>query len=174
MLFNDDDEFLETELCSAESLHYAWPHFLLLNSRNTLVSSTETSEISIWGEGPLPESLMKGVINPHPFFLWLHPNWPSKGLSQQASLGISAVLCIPQQRYLPCFSKEQKANSCWSQWANSQTIENSLLQLHQKEKQTKPRTQSSVPNRYKMSLQFQGLKQDLNFFYISALRSVIY
>lgn len=121
MLFDDDDEFLETELCSAASLHYAWPRFLLLNSRNALVSSTETAEISIWGEAPLPASLTKGVLNPHPFFLWLLPNWPSEGLSQQASLGFPSVLRIPQQRYLPCFPQKQGANSCWAQWANSQS-----------------------------------------------------
>lgn len=56
MLFDDDDEFLETELCSAESLHYAWPSFPLLNSRNALVSGTETSEISIWGEYPCQQA----------------------------------------------------------------------------------------------------------------------
>lgn len=47
MLFDDDDEFLETELCSVELLHFAWPSFPLFNSRNALVSSIETSEISI-------------------------------------------------------------------------------------------------------------------------------
>lgn len=125
MLFDDDDELLETELCSAESLHYAWPNFLLLNFRNALLNSTETSEISIWGEALLPGSLTKGVINTYPFFLWPLPNWPSEGLSQQAALELSAVLCIPQPcylpHYLPCFPGKQGAHSSWAQWANSQS-----------------------------------------------------
>lgn len=136
MLFDDDDEFLETELCSAESLHYAWPNILLLNSRNALLNSTETSEISIWGEVPLPGNLTKGVINPHLFFLWPLPNWPSEGLSPQASLELSAVLCIPQPCYLHVSreSKGLKATELSAPTPKVQIVENSLWQLHQKEK----------------------------------------
>lgn len=42
-----------------------------------------------------------------------------------------------------------------------QTMENSLLQLHQKEKQTRPRT--SVPNRYKMSFSSRDPNRVLSF-----------
>lgn len=113
------------QLCSAESLHYTWPNFLLLSSRNAPVSSTETSEISIWGEVPLPTSLMKGVINPHPFFLWLLPNWPSEGPSLQAAW-FSAVPCVPSRAIFCEFSGPTP---------KAQTAECSLPQPQQKEKQ---------------------------------------
>lgn len=165
MLFDDDDEFLETGLCSAESLHYAWPNFLLLNSRNALMNGTETSEISIWGEVPVPGSLTKGVINRHPFFLWPLPNWPSEGLSQQAVLGLSAVLCIPQPCYLPHFLGKQGAHGCGAveQLPKSKVWRTVYYSLTKRKNTTKD-SQTSVPNRYKMSLQLQGFRHGLNIF----------
>lgn len=80
MLFDDDDAFLETELCSAESLHYAWPSFPLLNSRNALVSSTETSEISIWGEHPCQQASRRESLTLTFFFSYdSFPTDPRKG-----------------------------------------------------------------------------------------------
>lgn len=79
MLFDDDDAFLETELCSAESLHYAWPSFPLLNSRNALVSSTETSEISIWGEHPCQQASRRESLTFTFFSYDSFPTDPRKG-----------------------------------------------------------------------------------------------
>lgn len=66
--------------------------------------------------------------------------------------------CVPQQHYLPT--------------PQVQTMQNSLLQPHQKENETKD-SQSSVPHRHKMSLQLQGFKQGLNFFEMFSLKTVI-
>ena len=112
------------QLCSAELLHYAWPNFLLLNSRNALVSSTETSEISIWGEVPLPTSLMKGVINPHPFFCGSFQTDPQKGLlcrrpgsqlspvflAELSSMSSAGQLPKPRLRSAVCHNPSKRKN----------------------------------------------------------------
>lgn len=172
MLFDDDDEFLETELCSAESLHYVWPCFLLLDSRNALVSSTETSEISIWGKVPLPASRKKGVINPHPLFLWLLPNWPSEGLSQWAVLQFSAAFhssatCCPSWE-----SKGRVATELSGPTPKVQTMGKNLLQLYLEEKQNQGLSLWSAPNQCKRSLQLQGLKQNLNILEMFILKTM--
>lgn len=101
MLFDDDDEFLETELCSAESLHYAWPNFLLLNSRNALVSCAETSEISIWGECCCQQASRRESLT-----LTLFSKLTLRRAFSEAPESL-AVLWIPRQLYL-CASRESR------------------------------------------------------------------
>lgn len=123
MLFDYDDEFLETELCSAESLHYAWPNFLLLNSKNALWAVQKLLKFPFEVKYHCQQALGREALTLTLFSCGFFEPDPQKHLSagcpcsQQSRVFHSSTICPELTGPTP----------------EVQTMENSWLQRHQKE-----------------------------------------